>query len=69
MTKKIIFILSLTTILIACGSEKEKEAKSKEPEKEKDHPNPTGIQLKDLYFMEGNWIDASGSMPDSTSVG
>jgi hypothetical protein len=61
---KNIFALLIAIISFAsCGGEKKEEKKSVEKKKTEEHIYEGGIQLKDLYFMEGNWVDASGSMP------
>lgn len=59
--KKALYLLPLL-FLFSCTDKKEessKEDKSKETTKEE---KPV-ISLKDLAYMEGTWVDASGTMP------
>lgn len=59
---KLILLLAVFAIG-ACGTEKkENEPSSKKNKEEKTQPESI-LTLKDLNFMNGNWIDASGAMP------
>lgn len=64
MIKLILPILTIIT-LFSCGEKKKVDEEKKSSDKNSEEnslPQPT-ISLKDLYFMEGNWVDASGTMP------
>jgi hypothetical protein len=64
MIKNIFLLLSIIS-LFSCGEEKGNNEEKKSSEKKSDEKilaKPV-IALKDLYFMEGNWVDASGTMP------
>jgi hypothetical protein len=62
MKTKLLLLISVISFA-SCGGEKNEKKESTEKKESEEHAHVGGIQLKDLYFMEGNWIDASGSMP------
>jgi len=62
---KNIFLLLIIVSFFSCGEKKEVEKGKNSSEKKSVDNSMTKpvISLKDLYFMEGNWVDASGTMP------
>ena len=59
---KLILLLAMLAIG-ACGTEKKEDQSSAKKKKEEKSQPESILSLKDLNFMEGNWIDASGAMP------
>ena len=62
LMNKIIFSFTIL-LFISCGGKEEKESANKKEEEKTIEEKVPEIGLSDVAFMEGTWIDASGTMP------